>query len=260
MRGACLVWLIAGCGFTGAPSEPPDDPGDPGAGSGSSTGSGSPAGNTGSCDATGATLRLCVSFGDHPIDLLAPPHTIAEATGILPIQGVINGIAGVFDNGSHLRFAESPDFDVHDLTLDVWMSAASRPPDGKRAWIVDNNTQYFASYEDDGSVRCGIGSTAVTSKASVSTKHWHHIACTYSASDQALRVYVDGDVAGCANVNPIPQGGTDGIAIGANYGAGGFKENYLGQLDMLHLYASALSASEVCSAAGRTGCDDRCPD
>src|SRR5437868_5238791 len=163
MRCTCLVSLIAGCGFAGAPAVPTGDPGSGGPGAGSGSGSGAPTGNTGSCDATGATLRLCVSFGDQPIDLLAPPHTIAEATGILPIQGIINNIAGVFDSGSHLRFAESPDFDVRDLTLDVWMAPASRPAGGKRAWIVDNNTQYFASYEDDGSVRCGIGNMAVTS-------------------------------------------------------------------------------------------------
>lgn len=269
MRCACLVWLIAGCGFTGAPAVPGDDTGSgtPGSGSGSSSGSGSGSGtttgNTDSCDATGASLRLCVSFGDNPmaVDLLVPPHAIAQAAGILPILGILDSVSGSFDLGSQLRFAESSDFDVSDLTLDAWILPASRPAGGKHSWILDNNTEYFATYEDNGTVRCGIAGNTVTSKASVPTKSWHHIACTYTANDQELRVYVDGNLSGCANANPIPQGGRDGIAIGANYGAGGFKENYLGQLAMLHLYASALPASDICSAAGRSGgCDNQCMD
>jgi len=267
MRCTWLVWLIAGCGFTGAPSVPTDDPGtgsgagDPGAGSGSSTGSGSgTTGNTGSCDVTGATLRLCVSFGQNPIDLLDPAHALIEATGIQPIQGILNTVAGAFDGGSHLRFAESPDFDVQDLTLEFWMAPSARPPKDKRNWIVDNNTQYFATYEDDGSVRCGIGASTASSRTSVSTNSWHHVACTFSASAQQLRVYVDGNLSSCDSVNSIPQGGNDGVAIGANFGAGGYKENYVGRLDALHLYASALSASDICSAANRSGCNAQCPD
>lgn len=268
MRCVCLVVLIAGCGFTGSPMTGDDtgsgDPGAaPGSGSGSSSGSGSgtgTTGNTGSCDVTGATLRLCVSFGQNPVDLLDPPHALVDATGIRPITGILNTIAGAFDTSSHLRFAESQDFDVQDLTLDVWMSADARPGGGKHEWIADNNMQYFASYEDDGSVRCGIGNTAVTSKTVVPTKSWHHVACTYAAQGQELRVYVDGDLAGCVDANPIPQGGHDGLAIGANYGAGGYRENFVGQLDMLHLRASALPASDICSAANRSGCNSQCPD
>jgi hypothetical protein len=266
MRSVSLVVLIAGCGFTGSPMVG-DDTGsgtpDPGGGSGSSSGSGSgtgTTGSTGSCDVTGATLRLCVSFGQNPVDLLDPPHALVDATGIRPITGILNTIAGAFDTSSHLRFAESQDFDVQDLTLDVWMSADARPGGGKHEWIADNNMQYFASYEDDGSVRCGIGNTAVTSKTVVPTKSWHHVACTYAAQGQELRVYVDGDLAGCVDANPIPQGGHDGLAIGANYGAGGYRENFVGQLDMLHLRASALPASDICSAANRSGCNSQCPD
>jgi hypothetical protein len=251
--------------------DPGGDPGtgsgDPGGGSGdpgsgSSGGSGATGHPSGNCDVTGATLRLCASFGSDPIaqDLLAPPHAVVEASGILPIGGIINSVAGSFDGASHLRFAESPDFDVHDLTIAFWMLPTSRPGKNRHDWMLDNNLQYFASYESDGSVRCGIGNTAIASKASVPTNTWHHVACTYSSADQTLRVYVDGNLGGCTGAGAIPQGGRDGIAIGANFNGGGYRDNYRGRLDTLHLYASALSPGDVCSAAGKANCSSRCPN
>src|SRR5262249_53543615 len=119
MRSVCLVWLIAGCGFSGGPAATGNDPGSgssTGSGSGSASGSGG-TGTTHDCDVTGATLRLCVSFGDSPMaqDLLVPPHALIDAVGITPIDGVLNGVAGSFGASSRLRFAESPDFDVSEL-------------------------------------------------------------------------------------------------------------------------------------------------
>lgn len=268
MRCVCMAFLIVGCGFSGSPlPEPGGGSGDPGTG-----GSGDPGGGSGSspgpvgagasqCDVPGATLRLCVSFGDNPMarDLLDPPHALADATGVLPIDGVLNGVAGAFNTGSRLRFAESPDFDVSELTIDLWIQPTARPA-GKHGWLVDNNDQYFATYEDSGDVRCGIGSAAVTSRTSVPQGAWHHIACSYAAADHVLRVYVDGNLSGCTSVAGIPQGGDDGLAIGANYADHDFKENYIGRLDSLHVYASALTSREICDAAGRSDCSDRCPD
>ena len=264
MRRACLVWLIAGCGFSGGPAGPDEGPGSgSGSGSGSANGSGG-TGTTSSCDVTGATLRLCVSFGGNPMaqDLLVPPHVVVDATGIAPIDGILNGVAGNFGTSSRLRFAESPDFDVSDLTLSFAMRPSAMPSGGKRVWMIDNNTQYFATYEDNGSVRCGIGSQFATSQAIVPPGTWHHVACTYSpTTGDKIKVYVDGELSGCQDFSsPIPQGGKDGVAIGANYGGGTYKENYTGRLDTMHLYASALSDSEICEAVGKSGCNNSCPE
>ena len=133
--------------------------------------------------------------------------------------------AGSFDLGSQLRFAESSDFDVSDLTLDAWILPASRPAGGKHSWILDNNTEYFATYEDNGTVRCGIaGNTVDQQDHACRPRAGTTSPAPTTANDQELRVYIDGDLSGCANASPIPQGGRDGIAIGANYGAGGVKD------------------------------------
>jgi concanavalin A-like lectin/glucanase superfamily protein len=266
MRRACLVWLIAGCGFSGGPAEPGGGPGS-GSGSGSANGSGG-TGTTSDCDVTGATLRLCVSFGGNPMaqDLLVPPHVLVDATGIAPIDGILNSVAGNFGTGSRLRFAESPDFDVTDLTLSFWMRPSGTPSGGKRVWMVDNNTQYFATYEDNGAVRCGIGSQFATSQATVSPGTWHHVACTYSptAGDQKIKVYVDGDLSGCKAASAIPHTGKDGVAIGASYDPtpkplqSNFQQHFAGSIGHLHVYGIELTADQICGAAGRTGCSQSC--
>ena len=265
MRYACLVWLIAGCGFAsqpGAADDPGGDPGGPGAGGSGSAGSGSGGTGTGRCDVSDASLRLCVSFGTDPMaqDLSGAGHALVAAKDVLPLAGLVGGTAGTFGLSSQLRFAESKDFDVADLTFEFWMSPTVAPLAGARGWMLDNNMQYSASYELGGAVRCGIGSTMATSQTTVALGGWHHVACSYSKADQQLSVHVDGDVSGCAQVDSIPTGGKDGIAIGANYGGGKYSEQYVGGLGRLHLYARALGGTEICQlATGRTDCNTRCP-
>jgi len=155
---------------------------------------------------------------------------------------------------SQVLLADASDLDVGALTIDMWIAPAGNPVNAHN-WLLDNNTQYFLTYEMDGKVRCGIGSKVVTSSAAITDSAWHHVACTYDGAHE-LHVYVDGDRSGCVNYSSaIPTGGTDGIAIGANYGAGnGFTENYVGGIDAVHVYARAMSDTEICSAAGQQSC------
>ncbi len=266
MRYACLVWLIAGCGFSASASSA-EDPGGSSAGSGSGTGGAGT--SSGKCDVSDPGLRLCVSFGTHPMaqDLVTSAHQIVEATGVeplanitLPILGRVVNTAGTFTASSQLRFKENPDFDVDDLTIDLWMSPQGKPAQDSAYWILDNNTEYYAAYDGDTTVRCGVAGTSVNSRAMLAPGSWHHVACTYGKADRLLRVYVDGDLGGCQMASAIPHNGMDGVAIGANYAAkNGFQQNFLGNLGDLHLYGTELAPDQICRAAGRTGCNFVCP-
>lgn len=254
MRTACLLcWLIAGCGFSSAPGSGPG---------GVDGGSGGPGATTG-CDASDPSLRLCLTFDQTPmkvVDLANPAHLLTDASGVTQILRLASG-AAQFDPASRIRFAEHPDFDVAELTVDLWIAPAALASD-KHYWMLDNNTQYYAVYDGDGSVRCGIGgATSINSRAKfVPTlpATWHHVACTY-AGDRELRVYVDGDLSGCTmGGGAIPTTGIDGVAIGANFGAGGFKENFIGGIDGVHVYARALTGDEICHVANRSRCSSQC--
>lgn len=268
MRYACLVWLIAGCGFSSEPfasGDPGSDPGgtDPGGGSGGSGGSGAA---PGACDVTNANLRLCLSFGVDPMvrDLINPARMLVAGNHVLPILNA-GGRDATFDGVSELLFGDTNNVNddinkVTELTFEFWMFPAAAPLATTHSGLLDNDKEYFATYEPSGAVRCGIGSTSVVSRATVPIDHrWHHVACSYGA-DQTLRVYVDGNVSGCTQVEGgIPQTGTAGLAIGSEIGAAALLNKYLGSLGRLHLYASALPPGDLCKRADRTNCNTSCP-
>jgi hypothetical protein len=268
MRYACLVWLIAGCGFASPASTVEDPGGDPSGGSaGSGTGSGGPGTASGKCDVTDPGLRLCVSFGINPMarDLVTPLHEVDPgSTGVValpsitvPILGLMVNNPGTFGANSQLRFKEHPDFDVDSLTIDLWMLPQSTPAQNTAYYLLDNNTQYSATYDSDG-VHCTVAGTTVDSRP-VPAGGWHHVACTYA--DRQLRVYVDGDLGGCKMASAIPSGGKDGVAIGASYDPkNGFQHKFMGNLGNLHLYGTELAPDPICRAAGRPGgCNATCP-
>ena len=265
MRRAWIAWLFAGCGFTAQPipgsgGDPPDPAPDPGGGSDSGSGSGTGSAAAYACDVTDPSLRLCLTFDHLPMvaDLAVPPHALVEATGVRQILRLIADAGAALDSRTRIRFADAPDLDVSELTVDAWIAPAAIP---RRAsyFVFDNDTQYFASYEDDERVRCGIGSAIARSNVTF-RQSWHHIACRYDTALRQLRIYVDGNVSGCTSVpTGIPSTGTSGLAIGANYGPGGFRDSFVGNLDGLHLYARALGDAEICRAAGRTTCNATCP-
>jgi len=274
MRCACLLWLIAGCGFSSsAGAGPAEDPGGPG-GSMGSGGPGGPGGGSGSasqCDASNPSPLLCVAFGGAPVvqDLVAQAHELLEHAGILPIANIALPITGfvvqtaaTFSRASQVRFKERPDLDVDDLTIDLWM-APQQAPAQNGSWMLDNNTEYEAVYDDDFTVRCGVGGASVNSRATVDPGAWHHVACTYGKVDHQLRVYVDGDLSGCQTASAIPHGAKDGVAIGASFDPKrgplqSFQQNFVGSLGHLHVYGTELAPDQICRAAGRIGCSMSC--
>jgi hypothetical protein len=220
MRRIWLVGLIAGCGFSSSAFDPAAAP------------SGGDGDTDAQCDTSDPALRLCMSFDSEPMlqDLTA---------------------------ASRLRIAETPDLDLTVLTIEMWIAPVStlRPP---RYRLLDNHAQYFMEYADSQRIECGIGLQYFASDAKITDTNWHHVACTFDGSE--LRVYVDGSVSKCGSPTmPLPTNGIDGTAIGASYAFGNFVLNYVGGLDDVHIYARALSAAEICTAAEQSSCNASCP-
>jgi hypothetical protein len=259
MRSVWIVSLIAGCGFTGPDSPVGDDQGGPGGGSGGS-GSGSSAGTAG-CDVQVGSLKLCLTFDGHDVhDVLVPPHRLAIGLGVAPILRILtsNSDAVRLDGNTRIRFDESPDFDVQNLTVDMWIDPDESMQSGSYT-IVDNHLQYTVSFEQDHHVQCSIGDQSVNSNNPISSG-WHHVACRYEAGRRDLRIYVDGNAAGCGQgPGSIPTNGDGGVAIGASYDGTSYQNNFIGSLDALHLYGSVLSEDAICSDAGRQNCVKGCP-
>ncbi len=254
------LWLVlcasAGCTFSspGVDGEPipegdgegEDEPGD------------SPAVERTACDRNDPSLRLCVDFDGAIADRSATAAAVA-ASQVTPMErGDDPAIALSETSTMHVR--ESDALDIQGgLALDMWIQPAGRPPTGEGFWILDNNTQYAASFRDTGAVRCVVAGQVVNSAPVPDDGEFHHVACTYDGAK--LKVFVDGDVSKCLDlVAEIPTTGIDGLAIGANLSgtdeAPVFNEPFVGGIDDVRVWAR--SALDVCAAAGRTGCRTSC--
>lgn len=218
------------------------------------------------CSTSDPALRLCIDFDD-PTGVTKDQFAHAiEAQNLTPKPRDVE-MAVAFEDDSRLHVAETPDLDiVESLTVSMWIyvdigglpvsSVSSR-------WLYDNNTQYYASLRVGGVIRCGSGGEYADSSP-IEIGRWHHVTCTYERNE--IRVYVDGGVGGCENLSnrPLPTGGREGMAIGANVngGAGGpyYSEEFEGGIDNVQVFARKLEAAEVCSAAGQVSCAATCSD
>lgn len=246
MRRIWIAGLLAGCGFSSPPvaSEA----------AGGSDGRGDlPA----PCDITDPELRLCMSFDSEPMlqDLSGLANVVADASQIVRIDR--DGYrAAQLTAASKLRIAETTDLDLTTLTVEMWIAPGQVSHPSYR--LLDNHLQYFMALADRQWLECGIGPEYIASAALITDTEWHHVACTFDGKE--LRAYVDGSVSACAapSIQP-PTTGVNGTAIGSSFFAGRFQEPFVGGIDDVHVYARALSASEICSAADRASCAASCP-
>jgi len=215
-----------------------------------------------SCPTGDGTLRLCVQFDGALTPTVGDGmhHTI-QSTAVTEMTRTDEPAAHVGATSSmYIAPADAGDLDVTNLTIEMWISADTPPASGSKYWMLDNNTEYGMEYLDNGDIRCLIHDQIVDSVAAVETVHWHHVACTYNLHH--LAVLIDGAVDNCQDLtNPIPTDGHDGVAIGANVGAGPmFTERFVGGLDNVRLYDRTLSGAELCTIAGNgTSCNRMCP-
>lgn len=258
MRTLLLVLCAsAGCAFSspeleGEPLPDGGGVGEPG------PDSGTPAERT-VCDPSDPSLRLCVDFKGSIADRSATAAAIA-ARGVSPMERDGEPAIALGEQSTmHVRETAALDI-VGGLAIDLWIQPSSRPDPGEGFWILDNNTQYAASFRDNGAVRCVVGGQVVNSAPLPDDGKFHHVACTYDGAK--LKVFVDGDLSRCMDLTiGIPTSGIDGLAIGANLSGTDeipeFDEEFLGGIDDVRVWAR--SDLDVCAAAGRTGgCKTSC--
>jgi hypothetical protein len=220
------------------------------------------------CSTSDPDLRLCIDFDDTnnlASDQLA--HTVTSMN-LMPMQRDAGEPAVTVDASSFLHVGEATDLDIPDaVTVSMWMSVelAGLPVSAVNSrWLYDNNMQWFAQLRVGGVIRCGIGGEDADSIPIIADGGWHHVACTYARDE--IRVYVDGNLHDCEDTadRPIPTGGDDGFAIGANLAGGAtgprFTEQFIGGIDNVQVFSRVLEPADVCAASGHAGCRATCPD
>lgn len=209
------------------------------------------------CDAADVDVRFCMDFEDpQPFANKAPYSLNVQAQNVGLVR-TSRGQVAAMTPYSQITIGESPTLDVDELTTALWIQPHAP---GSEQFLLDNHLQYATVLENDGDIRCMIGSGAVRSSVSVpvSLTSWTHVACTYDRS--RIRVYVNGSLEGCADDDrAIYKGSNEGVAVGGNKESTGVVDEFSGGLDLVRVYSRVLSSTELCTAAGRTDCKDECP-
>jgi hypothetical protein len=228
---------------------------------GDDMGSGSGSNPTRTCP-TDPTLKLCVDFDGS----LTP--TVADGAGHTISSVNVVGMNRSGDPAAHvdatsqltIASAAAGDLDLAQLTLELWISPDRQPPSEQKYSIFDNSGRYSIEMKSSGGLSCSAGGQSVDSTTSVSTGAWTHVACTFDS--QNLRIYVSGNLDGChsGGSGSGSTGQLSGVAIGAELSSSLALDNqFIGGIDNVWLYDHALSSSEVCAAAGGSGCNTTCP-
>ncbi len=141
-----------------------------------------------------------------------------------------------------------------DFTIECWfkstqgISTASTWTSG--AGLVDATAagtvnDFGLSLRSDGKVMAGVGNadtTIVSTSGDYNDGNWHHVAFTRKRSNGAMKLYVDGVLAGTAT------GNTNALTAAANINIGRIQTGsnyYAGQIDEVALYNTDLSAATI---------------
>ena len=164
---------------------------------------------------------------------------------------------GLEFDGQH--FAEIPDAaEVASLdrsfTVAAWINtradgsivALTVPGD---QWVRDGRCLFLRG----GRLAFDVGWVGTVAGSSVVTDgQWHHVALTWSHTDGAVALFVDGQADGAGSLKPRQTLAAPMLKVG--FAAPNFPESpwFRGRLDGLRLYARALSRAEVAALAGQT--------
>jgi hypothetical protein len=180
-----------------------------------------------------------------------------DAADPLRIAG-LSGRALRFDGASLARLPDSPQLAPRTLTAEAVVRAPASP--GPYRYLVSHGANGciagayglytgaaggVAIYVFDGS-RYVVSAAALP--ADVWNGHWHHVAGTFDGA--TLRLYLDGRPVGAPMAAPlrIDYGGTSSGVQVAQY-VGACDLAFRGDMDLVRLWSSALSAQDVAGIA-----------
>lgn len=202
-------------------------------------------------------LVLCVDFED-----LSLAERAVDASGRgndldLDAVGVVDrGVqqAAWLTRDATMIVDEDGDLELAAFTTEMWIA----PADGLGAALFDKASRYAMARTSDGTIRCTVDGDAVTSVRAPAIGVWTHVACRYGGGE--LRLYIDGDVDACEQLDPPDDGPPVGATVGSRL-TGGFDlgSRYAGGIDDLRVYDRAIDEAAVCSSANRSACATACP-
>lgn len=190
-------------------------------------------------------LLACFDFEQQTLDQTGRGND-AVATNTTFTPGIESSL-GLHMDASSRTDLTTPNLGSSQFSIDVWIY-----PDGEGNGaardLFDHDMHWAIELAADGSLLCWSGGNPYATTGAVQSDRWTHVACTFDGL--AMRGYIDGalELQAAAPMYAINSGAA---AVGgdAPNPPGGLP--WLGTLDRLRIWNTALSSAELQAAAGQ---------
>lgn len=187
---------------------------------------------------------------------------LAATPGIKPMEGgeaCFGRIGGGFglDGSNHLEIPHSAEIDAPTFTLDFWAFVPTDFQASERThpWLVCKNQHEQADgnygivlLDGRPQARMNIGGGrgnmfVADGRDRLKTGQWNHLALSYDGD--AMRLFVNGALAGETRIGRARRPGTHGLAFGRRQDNCGDGFHFRGAVDEIRFYDRALSPAEI---------------
>lgn len=236
--------MVAGCGFEhGALPGGGDDA------VASDAGTPTPTGRA--CRYPDPSLRLCVELDDGQLSPTlhdsSPSLLDPVAAGLTQLMRATTDPAAKTAPATVVSIIETSKLDISSaITIEMWVN----PDRYGSATLLQNNEQYAMTLGPYGHIGCSMADRQVFtySEGTIAPRQWSHVACTFDGT--RVRAFIDGVSTDCALTDSkIATDGEEGTKL---------VPNFEGGIDGIRMYAADLT-NQMCTHAGKTGCQLRCP-
>jgi hypothetical protein len=235
-----LFTLVAGCGFEHGELSGGDD-----------TVTADAATSPRACRYPDPSLRLCLELDD---GVLAPTLYDSSSSGLTPTAaGLTQVMRADLDPAAKtaattvVSIAETPQLDIEGpITIEMWIN----PDHYGTATLLENTEQYAMMLGPYGHIGCAMAGRQIFtySEGTVAPHEWAHVACTFDGT--RVRAFIDGVSTDCSLTDDdISTEGAQGTKL---------VPSFEGGIDGIRVYAADLT-SQICTHAGKTNCQLRCP-
>jgi hypothetical protein len=197
------------------------------------------------------SLRLCLELDDGVLGPTlydsSPSQLTPTAAGLTQfLHDILDGAAKTA-SATVISIPETPKLDISGpMTVEMWIN----PDHYGAAMLIENHDQYAMTLGPYGHIGCAMAGRQIFtySEGTVAPHEWAHVACTYYGT--IVRAFIDGVSTDCTLAeSKIKIDGDEGTKL-----VPGFE----GGIDGIRVYAANLT-SQICTHAGKTNCQLKCP-
>lgn len=177
---------------------------------------------------------------------------VAPSAPAYAVDGKV-GHAFAFDASNHVQVPGTEPLRPAEMTAEAWVFPTTGAPNYQSAIALGASNNATGSWSigllnstpQCTSTHLGSGEHSLTAPSAIPLSRWTHLAMTFDGT--TTRLYVDGElVASQAGLGPLAYDAMPiPVTIGANWAAGAVAAQFIGRIDEVSLYSTALTAAEV---------------